>query len=198
MCSRCELRFYRGRVARFALERQVAGDVFVEQGRRCGQRVGGVAYARQILVRDLDQPTSVLRDVDRLRNDERDQLTDEAHMVRSEDRPLRHARAQAVLAPHHLEKADGLHVTCAHCIVAGEYRVHARVRPSRLEVDRNDAGMCPVGSQEVPIQLTGHGPVGRVFAAARQQAMIFETRDPCACHFEELFPHCFFPGRDSG
>ena len=66
VCSRCELRFCRGRVARFALERQVAGDVFVEQGRRCGQRVVGVAYARQVFVRDLDQPTSVLRDVDRL------------------------------------------------------------------------------------------------------------------------------------
>ena len=36
---------------------------------------------------------------------ERDRLTDEAHIVRSEDRPLRHARAHAVLALHLLEKA---------------------------------------------------------------------------------------------
>lgn len=192
MCSRGELRLYRSRVAGFALERQVAGDVFVEQGRRCGQRVVGVAHARQVLVLDLDQPTSVLRDVDRLGNDERDRFTDEAHTAGSEDRPLRHARAHAVLAAHLLEKADGLHVTGTHCIVAGEYRVHARVIPRRFEADRNDAGVCPVGSQELPIQLTGHGPVGRVLAAARQQAMVLEARHPRAFNFEELFPHrCF-------
>ena len=192
MCSRRELRLYCSRVARFALEGQVARHVVMEQRRRGGERIFSVAHARQVLVLDLYQPARVLRDVGRLGNDERDRLTDEAHATCSEDGPLRHARAHAILASK-VEKADGLHVTRTHCVVAGEYHVHARTILRRFDADRHDAGMCSVGSQEMPIQLTGHAPVGRVFPATRQQAVVLEARHPRALHFKELFSHRFFP-----
>ena len=159
-------------VARFVLERKVAGHVGVQLRRAGGHRRLEACDGGQVAVLDLDQLPRILGNRRGIRDDHRHRLADEAHAVEREHRVVRLAQLLPVPAGVADDVRQRLESGCARA-VAGQHRSHAGMSQRPRGVDAGDIGMRPVGAEKSGVQLARQVPVGRVAALAGDETGVF-------------------------
>ena len=151
-------------VAAFPVQRDVAG----------GERRARIGDRRQRFVVDCDKLGRIARFANRLRNDHRHRLADEAHAVFGQHRAQArgHRAPIAVSLRHaHLHRADarGAQVRC------GKYSKHASRLAGLPGVDRNYARMHVRGAHENGVHRTGQDEVVDEAPGAGEQGVVFQA-----------------------
>ena len=134
---------------------------------------------RQAFVLGLDQLGGVLRLVERLGNDHRHRLADEAHAVAREQRHRRGELRRAVAALARLLRL--LQAEREHGrVVAGQDVEHARRLPRALHVDRDELGVRVLGTHHIGARLVDQADVVDIAAVAAHEIRVFFPRDRLA------------------
>ncbi len=184
--GRGEGRLRRRGVAELRLDREIAGNRFVDQRRARHQRRDGVGDGGERLVIDDDAFGGVLRRRRRLRDRHGDGFADIAHAVR---RQRRMRRIERRLAPRPAEGPQldvmGIgrvrHVRDAAAarggiIGGGEDREHAGKPGRGGAIDGAEPRMGVGRSHEARIDLPGEGGIVAETAAPGDQTKVFESR----------------------
>jgi hypothetical protein len=156
-------------VAGLPVEDVVVGpalDLVAHQRRVRVERPAGLDHRRQHLVVDVDQLERVARGVPVVGDDKGDLLALEAHLVGGEHRL--HVRGQR-RRPGEVERLE---------VLAGDDRVHLRVRERLGGVDRHQAGVRHRRAQDRAVQHAGQHDVVEVVALAADEARVLLAGEP--------------------
>ncbi len=182
MRRRPQRRVGRRLIAALPQEADIVGNVVPHFRRFRFQRCDRIGDQRQFAVIHHHRLGGVLSGIERLGQDNRHRLADEAHALRSQQRAIGLRRRATVRARKADAAGDRRHIGQ---VGGGEYREHARHGARRIDIDAADRGVRMVRADQHRVQHAGGLRIGAVIALAGQQPNILAPADRPAlqcCH----------------